>query len=217
MNQSYEANGTDYVLQIQKIQQTPSHLSVFRVIEQGLDITLNPQFQLPAWNPLNPHTLLHKYTTESVLSTETLAQFGQLGLRSHIRDVQLFLTQGPYVGALHTDGIDPTYIEGAVNWVYRETASSQWRFEYWRPRDPSAYSNSMKTDVIAGPGSARYPSEDTCEYMTSWSGPCSRPTLVRVNVPHRIIVEQEAPRFLFSIRFHVDQVNYWDLDRLLPQ
>lgn len=215
MSQSHEANGTDYALQIEKIQHIKRDSSFFRVIE-GLDLSLNPKFQLPTWNPFNPHTILHKYTTESVLSTTTLAQFEQMGLREHLRDVQLFLTQGPYVGNLHTDGIDPTYIEGAINWVYRETAASQWRFEYWIPRDPGAYSMSMKTDVIEGPGSARYPREQDCDYVTTWSGPCSRPTLVRVNVPHRIIVEQEAPRFVFSIRFHVDQVNYHDLNRILP-
>jgi hypothetical protein len=114
MSQSHEANGTDYVQQIEKIKTLNRDSSFFRVIK-GLDISLTPEFQLPTWNPFNPHTLLHKFTTESVLSRETLDQFEQMGLRQHLRDVQLFLTQGPYVGALHTDGIDPRYIEGAIN------------------------------------------------------------------------------------------------------
>ena len=215
MSQSHEANGTDYVQQIEKIKTLNRDSSFFRVIK-GLDISLTPEFQLPTWNPFNPHTLLHKFTTESVLSRETLDQFQQMGLREHLRDVQLFLTQGPYRGALHTDGIDPRYIEGAINWVYRETDLSQWQFEYWLPRDPAAYSMSMKTDKIEGPGSARYPREQDCDYVTTWRGPCSQPTLVRVNVPHRIIVETALPRFVFSIRFHVDHVNYHDLNRILP-
>jgi len=215
-DQTGKSNGTDYDLQLDQVRAIQGREGVFRVIP-NLAITLNPNFEFPPYNPYNTHTILHTFRPELALSKETLDQFDSLGLKSSLRDVQLFLTQGPYVGDLHTDGTDPTWIEGAINWVYRDPTPSYWRFEYWLPRDGTALTQGRQSDLKGGPGSGTFPLVEDCDFLAQWTSPCSQPTLVRVNIPHRILVEAAQLRLLFSIRFHVDQVNFWDLDRILPR
>ena len=122
----------------------------------NLLIELKPDFVLP--NPSLQHYQLTPYRADEILSRKCLIQFSKLGLFFDIRQVQIFTSPGNYIGDIHVDGSDPSTQEGAINWVYNETDSSDWTTEWGRPG-----SVGRRSEIETGPGSAMYFDPDNFE------------------------------------------------------
>lgn len=155
---------------------------------------------LPHWdNPLRDDISIADYfgTTpgitrypEDILALSLREDIVARGLK--IKEVQVFISPGPYVMKIHIDGLEFNNNHCAVNWVVSE--SNNWNMTWYNytGNNIMGQANSAGTLYLQPP-----PSECIKIETQRWTGPA----LVNVGVPHRVVNLSHSLRYCVSLRF----------------